>query len=206
LIILAVGNIPAQAASPAATYCTTTYNGTYSASTKECTTSDPAHLNGCAAQAVYAIIKTGPHTYTGVFAYCVAGGGPSISKNVTAFTDSTRGMIGLPPGASGDFTYAAGTCTGRCRITTSLTPDAKAALGELPGTLEGKLYVTIKDTGGDPTIGSFKICFKAKGVKTPQIYKFNGGSWMYLGGFWDGAKFCTYAETSGNYVLINYKP
>ena len=129
--------------------------------------------------------------------------GGCVDLRNLGITSPTGGYEYLFPST---FTYDPGTCEGRCRVvTTTITGDAKAALGDLPGKVIGKAYVQILDLEGNPTTGNFKLCLKAKNAKNPAFFRYTSSGWQYFGGYPSGKKFCMNGYMSGNYVLVDIK-
>ena len=134
---------------------------------------------------------------------CEAGGG-NQSRVVIILDDYIEGSTKVPGG--GQFIYENNTCAGKCTIRSAMTSQAKAAVGNLPGKFKVGAYVKILDENRDPTTGSYQICFLTKGAKNPAIYKFiGGGAWRYFGGVVNGKKICTWADSSGNFAVVDVK-
>lgn len=118
------------------------------------------------------------------------------------------GGVGSAKLRDGEFDYEYGTCSGKCRIsTTKLTHTAERALPLMPYKIYKKAYVTILNQAGELSLGQFRLCytFNYTEKRDPTYYRFNGEDWRYVGGFWNAnfTKFCLNSSTYGNYVLVD---
>ncbi len=134
---------------------------------------------------------------------CEVSGG-NQRRVVIILEDFIGGSAKVPGGSK--FNYESNTCKNKCTIRSGMTSQAKAARSNLPGKFKGGAYIKILDENNNPTTGSYKICFAIKGAKNPKIYKYiGGGAWRYVGGVVNGKKICTWANSSGNFAVVDVK-
>ncbi len=98
-----------------------------------------------------------------------------------------------------EFQYEAQTCSGVCSIKQGVIPQAKADLGQIPGTIIKTVYVQIKDSSGDASHGSYQVCFGGN-VEHPQVWKWFGSSvgWLLV-----SSGNCAYSDFGGNYAFVS---
>ena len=152
--------------------------------------------------------EVGKYIWTNAQFGCAKFNDPEDGFLTPAIVRVYDGGVGTAQLRDGDFDYKYGTCSGKCRIsTTKLTHTAERALPLMPYTIYKKAYVTILDQFGELAQGPFKLCydFHYSDKKAPAYYRFNGEDWSYAGGVWNATqtKFCLYSSKYGNYVLVD---
>jgi hypothetical protein len=179
----------------------------YDPSTQECywkNGSGPVNICYPAYDVLVWDSNLGKYIYVGCGHPPSSGGG---GGNTLTLKDLFTGGTFKFPGA-GKFTPSTSTCTGICKVKSGLRAPASSHKGNLPGKFKSGAYVWILDENGDPTEGGFKICLPTKGAKNPQIYKYvGGGAWSLVGGGLtsNGKSICAWADTSGNYAVVDVK-
>ncbi|TAK13672.1 MAG: hypothetical protein EPO32_04545 [Anaerolineae bacterium] len=113
-------------------------------------------------------------------------------------TSDGSGSANLGGGKNGLFYYNEGTCAGSCSVGANIPKGAK---NSKPSGTQATLYVRMVDSDGNPSNGSYSVCFDPGKLDAPVIYRFVSGAWVAQPVYNSGGLVCTTASGDGAFAL-----
>lgn len=124
---------------------------------------------------------------------------PGHGKFGNGITDDGSGSANLGGNKNGWFYYNEGTCAGSCSVGANLPKGAK---NSKPDGTNATLYVRMVDAEGNPSNGSYTVCFDPEKLGNDAvIYRYISGVWVAQPAFNSGGLVCTTASGDGAFAL-----